>query len=79
MIDPNSFKDKRILIIGSHVVDELLARDHSVVVLDDLSGGFRENVNAEAVFVHGSVTNVPLAQLYAYIGQPRKQGISSSR
>ena len=30
--------------IGSHVADALLARGHRVTVLDDLSGGFRENV-----------------------------------
>ncbi len=30
--------------IGSHVADELLAMGHRTVVLDDLSGGFRENV-----------------------------------
>lgn len=41
--------------IGSHVVDELLARGHRVVALDDLSGGFRENVHARATFVEGSV------------------------
>jgi UDP-glucose 4-epimerase len=30
--------------IGSHVADALLARDHEVHVMDDLSGGRRENV-----------------------------------
>lgn len=43
--------------IGSHVVDELIALGYSVVVLDDLSGGFRNNVNPKATFVKGSVTN----------------------
>jgi UDP-glucose 4-epimerase len=43
--------------IGSHVVDELLAMGHEVVVLDDLSGGFTENVNPAANFVPGSVTD----------------------
>jgi UDP-glucose 4-epimerase len=46
--------------IGSHVVDELLVRGHDVVVLDDLSGGFRENVNPEAEFVFGSITDESL-------------------
>jgi UDP-glucose 4-epimerase len=41
--------------IGSHVVDELLAMQHQVVVLDDLSGGFAGNVNADAQLVQGSV------------------------
>ena len=41
--------------IGSHVADELLNLGHEVVVLDDLSGGFRDNVPAAAHFVRGSV------------------------
>jgi UDP-glucose 4-epimerase len=31
--------------IGAHVVNALLEQGHRVVVLDDLSGGFLENVN----------------------------------
>lgn len=41
--------------IGSHVADELLKLGHEVVVLDDLSGGFRDNVPAGTHFVRGSV------------------------
>ncbi len=48
--------------IGSHVADELLKRGHKVVVLDDLSGGFRENVPASAVFVEGSITDTALVE-----------------
>ena len=43
--------------IGAHVVNELLKLGHKVVVLDDLSGGFRENVNDKAIFIQGSVTD----------------------
>ena len=43
--------------IGSHVTDELIALGHQVVVLDDLSGGFQENVNPRAEFVKGSVND----------------------
>lgn len=43
--------------IGSHVADDLIAMGMEVVVLDDLSGGFRENVNPKAEFVKGSVTD----------------------
>lgn len=43
--------------IGSHVTDELIAMGMDVVVLDDLSGGFRENVNPEAEFVKGSIND----------------------
>lgn len=41
--------------IGSHVAQHLLAAGHEVVVLDDLSGGFRDNVPAGACFIEGSV------------------------
>jgi UDP-glucose 4-epimerase len=43
--------------IGSHVADALLSRGHDVTVLDDLSGGFRENVPPLATFVQGSITD----------------------
>jgi UDP-glucose 4-epimerase len=46
--------------IGSHVAQELLSRGHSVVVLDDLSGGFAENVPAGARFVNGSISDPEL-------------------
>ena len=46
--------------IGSHVVDVLIERGLPVVVLDDLSGGFPENVHKQAVFVEGSVTDEKL-------------------
>jgi UDP-glucose 4-epimerase len=43
--------------IGSHVADALLERGHDVTVLDDLSGGFTENVPARTRFVEGSVAD----------------------
>jgi UDP-glucose 4-epimerase len=43
--------------IGSHVVDILIERGHDVTVLDDLSGGFLENVNPKAEFVKGSIVD----------------------
>jgi UDP-glucose 4-epimerase len=43
--------------IGSHVVDELLRLGHEVVVLDDLSGGFADNVSPPARLVTGSVVD----------------------
>ncbi len=48
--------------IGSHVVDSLIERGHQVVALDDLSGGFKDNVNPKATFVEGSVTDVTLVE-----------------
>jgi UDP-glucose 4-epimerase len=43
--------------IGSHVAEDLLRLGHKVTVLDDLSGGFEDNVPAGAEFVKGSVTD----------------------
>jgi UDP-glucose 4-epimerase len=48
--------------IGSHLADELLLRGHDVVVLDDLSGGYRDNVPEKARFVQGSIEDVPLLE-----------------
>ncbi len=51
--------------IGSHVSVELLKMGHQVVILDDLSGGFIENIPSGAVFIQGSVTDVPfLSKLF---------------
>lgn len=41
--------------IGSHVADHLLKQGHRVVVLDDLSGGFVENVPKGAIFEEGTI------------------------
>jgi UDP-glucose 4-epimerase len=43
--------------IGSHVAEHLLKEGKEVVVVDDLTGGFRENVPEGAVFVEGSVVD----------------------
>lgn len=42
--------------IGSHVADELLKQGYEVVILDDLSRGFRENLSEEVKFIQGDVT-----------------------
>ena len=46
--------------MGSHLTSELTKRGHTVTVLDDLSGGFPENVAAKARFVEGSITDAEL-------------------
>ena len=57
---------KRILVtggagfIGSHVAEELIRVGHHIVVLDDLSGGFQDNMVDGIEFVPGSITNVDL-------------------
>ncbi|MFO7537135.1 MAG: NAD-dependent epimerase/dehydratase family protein [Chloroflexota bacterium] len=46
--------------IGAHVSEELQRRGHQVVVLDDLSGGFEDNLVAGLTFVQGSINDVEL-------------------
>jgi len=46
--------------MGSHVAEHLLKLGHEVIVLDDLSGGFADNVPAGATFVDGSILDEEL-------------------
>jgi len=46
--------------IGSHVCQHLLKAGFKVTALDDLSGGFRDQVPAGVTFVEGSVTDAAL-------------------
>jgi UDP-glucose 4-epimerase len=48
--------------IGSHVARHCLAMGHEVVVVDDLSGGFQDQVPAGAFFVKGDVTDGQLVK-----------------
>lgn len=48
--------------IGSHVARHCLARGDRVVVLDDLSGGFEDQVPGGATFVRGSILDVALLE-----------------
>lgn len=48
--------------IASHVCDELIKAGHTVVVLDDLSGGTLANVHPESLFVEGSILDQKLVQ-----------------
>jgi len=43
--------------IGSHITESLVNRGHQVIVLDDLSGGFEENIVSGAEFVKGSIND----------------------
>ena len=43
--------------IGSHVVDKLIKDDYVVVVLDDLSTGSMNNLNPDAIFYQGDVSD----------------------
>jgi UDP-glucose 4-epimerase len=48
--------------IGSHVAEDLLGSGHRVTVLDDLSGGFIDNIVNGARFIQGSINDVDLIQ-----------------
>lgn len=57
---PSSLVTGAAGFIGSHVCDELQARGHTVVGLDDLSGGYRNNVPAGVELVVGSINDAGL-------------------
>lgn len=48
--------------IGSHVAEWLLDDQYDVYILDDLSGGFKENVPEGSHFIKGSITDVVLLE-----------------
>jgi len=48
--------------LGSHVAEQCLKLGHSVIILDDLSGGFESNVPHGVRFVKGSVTDDALVE-----------------
>lgn len=51
--------------IGSHTVDELVRRGHSVVVLDDLASGKEENlaeIRNKITFIKGTITDIEVVR-----------------
>ena len=46
--------------IGSHLAKELLSMKHEVIILDDLSGGYTENIPVGAIFIKGCITDYDL-------------------
>jgi len=50
--------------IGSHVTDRLIKEGHEVVIVDDLSTGFMENVNPNAKFVKMDIRDENLTELF---------------
>ena len=46
--------------VGSHVCDHLVNAGYTTIAMDDLSGGFRDNVNPKATFVEGSINDAEL-------------------
>lgn len=50
--------------IGSHIVDKCIADANSVVVVDNLSTGKKENINAEASFYHIDIQDSRLEEVF---------------
>ncbi|MDQ7823166.1 MAG: SDR family oxidoreductase [Candidatus Eremiobacteraeota bacterium] len=50
--------------IGSNIVDELIARGHRVVIIDNLSTGRRDNLNKEAAFHEMDVRNPEIDKVF---------------
>ena len=50
--------------IGSHVVDAYIRGGHSVIVIDDLSSGVRENVNPKAEFHQVDIRNDDIDKIF---------------
>lgn len=55
--------------IGSHVAEALVERQHDVTVLDDLSGGFVDNLVDGTRFVQGDICDVELVNNLFVHGQ----------
>jgi UDP-glucose 4-epimerase len=54
--------------IASHVADAYIARGDRVWVLDDLSSGREANIPKQAEFVHASVTDASVPELFKKVG-----------
>ncbi len=50
--------------IGSHVADAYLGQGHSVVVVDDLSSGFHQNVNPGVKFIQLDIRDKRLEEVF---------------
>lgn len=48
--------------IASHIVDRLVSEGHSVAVIDNLSTGFKQNINPEARFYEGDIRDYGFLQ-----------------
>ncbi|MBT4850097.1 NAD-dependent epimerase/dehydratase family protein [Candidatus Parcubacteria bacterium] len=51
--------------IGSHLVDQLVANSHDVLVVDDLSAGKKEYINRRAKFEHLDIRDEKLGKVVA--------------
>lgn len=51
--------------IGSHVQDMALALGHKVAILDDMSSGKKENINAQAKFYHLDIRSPEVKDIFS--------------
>ncbi len=51
--------------IASHIVDALIEQGHDVVVIDDLSGGNKANINPEAKFYETDINESKLDEIFS--------------
>ena len=59
--------------IGSHIVDQLIAKGHQVIIIDNLVTGQRDLINPQAVFYQEDITNAE--QVHKIIQQHQIQVI----
>ena len=53
--------------IGSNLANKLISDGYEVIIIDDLSSGYRESINDKALFVEGSIVDeVALAECFGY-------------
>jgi UDP-glucose 4-epimerase len=50
--------------IGSHITDAYIAEGHNVIVVDNLSGGFLENINTKAKFYQLDIRSEKLEDVF---------------
>jgi len=51
--------------IGSHIVDRYIKMGHTVIVVDNLSTGKRENINSKAIFYEVDIRSQALKEVFA--------------
>jgi UDP-glucose 4-epimerase len=51
--------------IGSHVVDQMIAANHDVVIVDDLSSGRKSNINPQARFYQLDIRSPELRDVFS--------------
>ena len=50
--------------IGSHIADAYIAEGNNVIILDNLSGGFLENINPKAKFYQLDIRSEKLEDVF---------------